>query len=138
MYGLALALLILSLLVMVLVLVEVRQYRAGRHMISRRRFALRVVAGLLMLLLLAAVFLGLFVLQLRDAYARPQLFLAYWGGCIVLAAALAWVMVSDMQAVEDGFSQRQHQLWREMARFVADHVNHDRGDRAGAEGDKKE
>jgi cytochrome c biogenesis protein CcdA len=137
-YGLALTLLILSLFVVVLVLIEIRQHRAGRHMVSRRRFALRVAAGLLMLLLLAAVFVGLFVLQLRDTQARPQLFLAYWGGCIVMAVALAWVMLSDMQEVEDRFSRRQHQLWRDMARLMAEHVDRDEAGRAGAEGDEEE
>jgi Tfp pilus assembly protein PilN len=137
-YGLALALLILTLFVLTLAVVEVRQYRAGRVLISRRRFLLRMLAGMLMLLLLAAVFVGLFVLRLGDAQARPQLFLGYWFGCISVAAALVWVMLSDMHEVEELSSRRQHQLWREMARFVAEHMKRDDADRVTAEGDKKE
>jgi hypothetical protein len=138
MYWLGLGLLALGLLVLTLLLVEVRQYGAGRRLISRRRFTLRVIAGLLMLLLLGAVFLGLFKLKLYDAYERPQLFLGYWFGCIAMAVALVWVMLADMQEVEDRFSSRQHQMWREMARFVADNMKRENADRAGAEGDGKE
>jgi len=118
-------------MVVVLLLVEVRHYRAGRHLISRRRFALRLVAGLLMLALLAAVFVGLFVLRLRDARGNPPLFLSFWSGCLVAAIALVWVMVADMREVADRSTQRQHQVWRDMARFIASHMTRDGGGRSG-------
>jgi uncharacterized membrane protein len=122
-YTVAVVLPVLGLIVLLLLLVEIRHYCAGRHLITRRRLVLRVVAGVLMLLLLAAVFVGLFVLHLRDAYARPQLFLAFWSSCVLAAVALVWVMLADMQEVEDRFTRRQHKLWEEMARFVADQIH---------------
>jgi hypothetical protein len=141
-YALGIGLLILALVVLVLLVVEIRQYAAGRRLISRRRFATRVLAGLLMLLLLAAVFQGLFNkpwdLGLRSAYDRPQLFLGYWLACILVAVALVWVMLADMQEVEDRFSSRQHQLWRDMARFIADNMTGEGRKHSGPKGDGKE
>jgi len=121
-FTVAVALPILGLIVVILLLVEIRQYSAGRHLISRRRFALRLVTGLLILLLFAAVFVGLFVLRLREPYAHPTLFLGFWSGCLLVAVALVWVMLADMREVEDRFSQRQHELWRDMARFISNHM----------------
>jgi hypothetical protein len=103
----------------VLLLVEIRQYRAGRHMISRRRFALRLAAGVLLMALCSAIFVGLFVLRLTNAGSRTGLFAAFWLSCMLVAGGLMWVMVQDMQEVEDRFSQRQHEIWRDMAQFVA-------------------
>jgi hypothetical protein len=137
MFALALGLPILGLMVIILLLVEVRHYRAGRHLISRRRFALRLAAGLLMLALLAAVFVGLFLLGLRDARGNPPLFLSFWSGCLVAAIALVWLMLADMREVVDRSTQRQHQVWRDMARFIARQVSRDGrgGSGPGAEGD---
>lgn len=122
MYAVAVALPILGLIVLLLLLVELRLYQTGRTLISRRRLILRVVAGILLLLLLAAIFVGLFLLGLRQPLAQPRLFLAYWSGCLLVAIILVWVMLADMREVEDKISERRHQLWREMARFVADQV----------------
>jgi uncharacterized membrane protein len=137
-YSVAVALVTLGLIVVLLLLVEVRQYGAGRRFISRRRFALRLVAGLLMLVLLAAVFVGLFVLRLHNAYARPTLFLGFWSGCLLVAVALVWVMLADMREVEDRFSKRQHELWRDMARFVADQMKAKKQGDSGAHDENKE
>ncbi len=126
-FTVAVALPILGLVVVILLLVEVRQYRAGRHLISRRRFALRMAAGLLLLLLLAAVFVGLFALKLRSAAARTEQFLAYWSGCLLVAVALVWVMLADMREVGDRFLQRQHEMWRDMAQFIAAHMTREGG-----------
>jgi len=113
------ALPVLALLVFLLLLVEVRRYRTGRHLLSPRRFALRVAGGLLMIGLLCAIFIGLFLLRLTSAGGRPELFLVYWLGCIAVALALIFVMVADMKAVEQGYTRRQHEIWRDFARFIA-------------------
>jgi hypothetical protein len=110
---------VIALLVIVLLLVEVRQYRAGRTLISRRRLVLRLVAGLLMIGLVAAIFVGLFLLGLWEVGGRPGLFLAYWCGCLMISIALMWIMLADMREVGDRFSRRQHEIWRDMAKFVA-------------------
>lgn len=128
MFTVAVALPILALIIIILLLVEVRHYYAGRHLVSRRRFVLRIVAGLLLLALLAVVFVGLFVLKLHSARTQPTLFLGFWSGCLLVALALAWVMLADMREVEDRFTQRQHEIWRDMARFLAGHISpEDRG-----------
>jgi Na+/melibiose symporter-like transporter len=120
MYAVAVALVAAAMLVLVLLAVEVQGYWRGRTVISRRRLKLRIVAGALLLSLLAAVFLGLFVLGLRQAHQHPRFFLAYWSCCLAAAIALIWVMLADLQEVEDRFAQRQQEIWREMARFVGD------------------
>jgi len=120
MFAVAVSLAVLAIMVVILLLVEVRQYRTGRRMISRRRFVLRLVAGLLMLVLLAAVFVGLFVLKLTEARANLSLFMGYWSACLIVALALVSVMMADMREVGDRFTERQHEIWRDMARFIAD------------------
>jgi len=120
MFAVAVSLAVLAVMVVILLLVEVRQYRTGRRMISRRRFVLRLVAGLLMLVLLAAVFVGVFVLKLTAARADPTLFMGFWSGCLIVALALVSVMMADMREVGDRLTERQHEIWRDMARFIAD------------------
>jgi Fe2+ or Zn2+ uptake regulation protein len=36
----------------------------------------------------------------------------------MLAVVLVWVMLADVREVGDRFTQRQHEIWREMARFL--------------------
>lgn len=119
-YSIAITLSILGLSVLLLLLVEVRSFRSGRTLISRRRLVLRIVAGLLLLTLLTAVFVGLLILRLTDAVGRPQLFLVYWSSCMLIAIVLVWVMLADLQDVENKYSARQQEIWRDMARFVAE------------------
>jgi hypothetical protein len=144
MFAVAVSLAVLAVMVVILLLVEVRQYRTGRRMISRRRFVLRLVAGLLMLVLLAAVFAGLFVLKLTAARANFSLFMGYWSGCIVVALVLASVMMADLREVGDRFTERQHEIWRDMARFIADrgrakeHQDTDAPMQGGPQSDRQE
>jgi len=109
----------LAILVALLQIVEVRKYRAGRHLISGRRLALRVIAGALLILLLASVFVGIFILKLLDATVRPKVFLLFWGGCMAAAFGLMLVMLADVRDVEDRSRKRQHEMWKEFARFIA-------------------
>jgi len=129
-YALALTLLVLAFVILLLLLVEVRNYRAGRTLISRRRLALRLAAGMLLMSLLAAVFVGVFVLKIVAAMEHPRLFLVYWSSCLLVAIALIWVMLADMQEVESRIAERRNEMWKEMARFVAEQV-----ERKKAEGD---
>lgn len=122
-FALALALLILALAVIVMLLIEVRQYRAGRRLLSARRFALRIIAGALLLALLGAIFAGVFLLRLTHAEGDATLFLAFWGGCTVMAIALVWVMVADLQETRKRAAARQHEIWRDFARYIADNVS---------------
>ncbi len=138
MYTVGISLAIVGLIVVLLLLVEVRSFRARRTLISRRRLALRVAAGLMLLALLAAVFVGLFVLRLYSAHSRPQLFLAYWSGCLLISAALVWVMLADLREVEDRFNARRHEIWHDMARFVADQMRADRASSVGSKDQRKE
>ena len=123
MYTIAISLTILTLIVLLLLLIEIRSYTAGRTLISRRRLVLRIIAGLLLLSLFAAVFVGLFILRLTGAQARPQLFVTYWSSCLLVAVVLVWVMLADLQEVEDRATKRKHEMWRDMAQFVAKQIN---------------
>jgi hypothetical protein len=136
--AIAVALAILGAALLVLLYLEIRNYRAGRTLISRRRLVLRVLAGVLLLSLIAAVFVGLFLLKLETAQGREALFLIYWCSCLVVAIALVWVMLADLQEVEDRFSQRQHEIWHDMAKFVTDQVKSKRGEDAGPKGDPEQ
>ena len=122
MYAIALTLAVLGMMVLLLLAVEIHSFRHGRTLISRRRLKLRLVAGALLLSLIVAVFLGLFVLRLGSASGHPHFFLAYWSACLLAAIALVWVMLADLQEVEDRFSQRQNEIWRDMARFVGEQL----------------
>jgi len=118
MYAVGISLTILGLIVLVLLLLEIRSFQAGRTLITRRRLVLRVVAGLLLLALLVAVFVGIFMLRLTTAEQRPQLFLVYWTSCLLVAIVLVWVMLADLQEVESRYSERRQQIWRDMSEFV--------------------
>ncbi|MFB3882570.1 MAG: hypothetical protein ACE149_14985 [Armatimonadota bacterium] len=122
MYVIAVMLPLAAVTVLLLLAVEILAYRRGRTLITRRRLKLRLVAGALLLSLFTAVFLGLFVLGLRNAHQHPSFFMAYWLSCLAAAIALVWVMLADLQEVEDRFTQRQNEIWRDMARFVSDQM----------------
>jgi len=127
----------LAILVALLLVVEVRKYRAGRHLISGRRLALRLISGLLLIGLLAAIFVGLFVLRLVDASSRPQLFLAFWGGCLVGGFVLLFLMLADVREVEDRSLKRQHEMWRDFARFIAGQMEGGQGERGSLPADSQ-
>ncbi len=138
MYGVALTLAILAMMVLVLLAVEVQSFRRGRTLISRRRLTLRVVAGVLLLSLIIAVFLGLFVLGLSDGHRHPRMFLAYWSMCLLAAVALVWVMLADLQEVEDSAADRQREIWRDMARLVGEQMRSGKQQDTGGESEKPE
>ena len=115
----AIALPVLIVVFVLLLLAEVGRFKAGRHLISPRRLGLRLVAGGLMVLLLAAVFLGLFVLDLSEVGGRPHLFLVFWSACLAIAGLIILVMLADMREVEDRYTQRRRDLWRDFARLIA-------------------
>jgi uncharacterized membrane protein len=137
-YAIAVTLSILGLIVLLLVLVEVRSFRSGRALISRRRLSLRIAAGVLLLTLLAAVFIGLFVLRLTGAQERPQAFFVYWSSCLLVAIVLIWVMLADLQHVESRYSARQQEIWRDMARFVAEQTASEEGQAPAAKDENSE
>ena len=134
---LAVALPALAILVALLLVVEVRKYRAGRHLISGRRLALRLISGLLLIGLLAAIFVGLFLLKLADAGSRPQLFLAFWGGCLVGGFVLLFLMLADVREVEDRSLKRQHEIWRDFARFIAGQMERNQAEPGSLPGDSQ-
>lgn len=115
---LAVVLPLLVVVVAVLLGAEVGRFRAGQHLVSPRRLGLRLVAGGLMILLLVAVFLGLFAFQLRRPEARPALFLVYWSACLVVAVALMLVMLADVKEVEARSAQRRRELRRDFAQSI--------------------
>ncbi len=134
MYAIAITLAILGTTLVVLLYLEIRNFRTGRTLITRRRLMLRVLAGMLLMSLIAAVFVGLFLLKLESAQGREALFLIYWCSCLGVAIALVWVMLADLQEVEDRFSQRQHEIWRDLAQFAADQVKTKQGEDAESKG----
>ena len=115
--------------VIILMLVEFRAWRAGRSVISAGQIALRMVGGGILLVLLAAIFLGLFILHLRHPHGQPILFLIWWTGCLILAIGLLFLALEDMRHVEQHQREQEHQIWREFARMMAERMRGDRGDK---------
>jgi uncharacterized membrane protein len=119
--AIAIILLVLAVIFTSLLVNEVRRYKSGRHLISPRRLALRLIAGFLLLILLGMVFSGLFVLQLKEAGARPQLFITFWSVCLLIAVALIVVMLMDLREVGERYLQRQNEMWHDFAAYLAKH-----------------
>jgi protein-S-isoprenylcysteine O-methyltransferase Ste14 len=115
--------------VIILMLVEFRAWRAGRSVISAGQIALRMVGGAILLALLAAIFLGLFILHLRNPHGQPIVFLAWWTGCLILAIGLLFLALEDMRHVEQRQREQEHQIWREFARMMAERMGGSRGDK---------
>jgi len=117
--AIAIILLVLAFIFAALLINEVRRFNTGRHLISPRRLALRLVAGFLLFVLLAMVFMGLFLLRLKEPGPRPQLFVVFWSACLVIAVALIVVMLADLREVGKRYLQRQSDLWRDFAAYLA-------------------
>jgi len=115
--------------VIILMLVEFRAWRAGRSVISAGQIALRMVGGGILLVLLAAIFLGLFILHLRSPHGQPILFLVWWTGCLTLAIGLLFLALEDMRHVEQRQREQEHQIWREFARMMAERIRRERDDK---------
>jgi FtsH-binding integral membrane protein len=113
------ALPILAFIVVLVLIGEVHRYKSGRHFISARRLGLRLVAGFLLLALMAMVFIGLFILHLRDPGSHPQFFITFWSVCLLIAVSLILVMLADLREVGKRYTQRQHEIWRDFANFLA-------------------
>jgi hypothetical protein len=89
---------VLPILAFVLVLVlagEISRFKSGRHLI---------------------------VLRLREVGARPELFVVFWSACLLIAVALILVMLADMREVGERYTQRQHEIWRDLAGHLAKSV----------------
>jgi len=113
--------------IITLMLVEWREWRTGRALISRRQLALRLAGGGLLLLLLAAVFVGDYILRLGRPQGHPLLFVAWWMGCLALAVILLLMAFADLRHVEERGRQRESEIWRDFARLLADRIRRDRG-----------
>jgi hypothetical protein len=115
--------------VIILMLVEFRAWRAGRSVISGGHVAVRMVGGVILLALLTSIFLGLFIFRLRSPHGQPVLFLIWWTGCLILAIGLLFLALEDMRHVEQRQREREHQIWREFARMMAERMTGDHGDK---------
>jgi hypothetical protein len=110
-----------------LFLMEALRYRAGVHLITPRRFRLRLAAWLLAMLLCACMFVQFELISPRYAIAHPALVLALWTVCLVSAVALIGIMLADIREVENRVRQRESEIWRDFAHMLAAH-----GDQAKA------
>lgn len=124
--------------VVILMLVEVRQWRTGRYPISGGQLALRMVGGLVLLALFAAIFVGLYILGLRTPHGRPVLFLGWWMGCLALAIALLFLALADMRYLEQRRREREHELWGDFARLLAERMRGNRGEDRADTPDERE
>ena len=116
---------------------EVRKYRSGQQIITVRRFRLRLAAGAIAVVLCAAIFSILFVLPPTYAESHPVVLLSIWGACLAMAIALIWIMLADIQEVEDRLNQREHEIWRDFARLVAAKHARSQASESGDQGETK-
>ena len=105
--------------VLILAMVEARQYTSGRSLITRRRFVIRMLGAGLMLAEVAAIFLGLFVLNLRSPRGHPWLWAAWWASCLIGGFVLMFLALADAKELEARQRERERQLWRDFARTLA-------------------
>jgi drug/metabolite transporter (DMT)-like permease len=112
--------------IITLMLVEVREWRTGRTLISGHQLLLRAAGAGILLLLLAAIFVGDYILGLRRPQGHPLLFLAWWIGCLALAVSLLFMAFADLRHVEQRRRQRENEIWREFARMLAERIRRDR------------
>jgi uncharacterized protein YhhL (DUF1145 family) len=110
---------VLVVAIITLLLVETRQYRAGRSLVTRRQYALRMVGGVLMLGLVVALFVGIYVLRLTSPPPRPMALTVFVLACLVLLFGLMFMAVADARAVEKRQSEFEGRLWRDFLMQVA-------------------
>jgi hypothetical protein len=101
-----------------LFILEVIKYRAGTLLVSPRRFRLRFAAWLLALLLCATVLTAMF-LPRSFTQTHLSLSLGLWSLGLAMAIALIWIMLADIQEVEDRIKAREQEIWRDFARMLA-------------------
>jgi hypothetical protein len=113
--------------VIILMLVELREWTARRTVISRRQLVLRMIGGVMLLALIAAIFVGLFILRVAGPEGRPLLFLAWWLGCLALSILLLILAFADLRHVAERRRERETEIWRDFARTLAERIRRDRG-----------
>jgi fructose-1,6-bisphosphatase/inositol monophosphatase family enzyme len=104
--------------VLILAMLEARQYASGRSLITRRRFVIRMLGAGLMLAEVAAIFLGLFVLNLRSPRGHPWSWAAWWAICLIGGFVLMFLALADAKELEARHGERERQLWRDYARSL--------------------
>ena len=105
--------------VLTFMVLEALRWQRGALIISRRRFRIRMLAGVLLVLLLAALFVGRFILVLTDPSGpRAELFWAWWLGCLLVALGLLYLAGVDMNELDSTRLERENELWRDFARLV--------------------
>jgi len=121
MHAFSIVLIILIAGVIALLVAEERRWRAGRLLLSRGRFVLRMMTGVMLLVLLAGMVAG-YEVVLAEGFvkARPLFFLSYWTTCIVLAFGLVVMALVELRYVARAARKRQEsELWRDVASFLA-------------------
>lgn len=105
--------------VLTLMALEAWRWVRGASPISRRRFGLRMAGGGVLVLLLAAIFVGRFLLQLvHPAGPQAALFWEWWLSCLLLAVGLLYLASADLTELNHARTQREHELWRDFARTL--------------------
>lgn len=118
----AVVLLIVALGVAGYLVFEVRQSLAGRRFITRKRFALRLISGVLLLALLTAVALGISIFGLARPDARPLAFLIYWSSCMAAAFLLVVLVLLELKQIGLSKREKEVELWRDIARSIAENL----------------
>jgi len=103
-------------MVFTFMLLEYLRWRRGVLMISRRRFRLRMAEGGALVVLLAAIFVGRFILVLLSP--RAPLFWGWWLGCLGLGLLLMYLASVDMNEVDALRAASQQKLWTDFARSL--------------------
>lgn len=102
-----------------LFILEVIKYRSGALIVSPRRFRLRFAAWILALLLCVTVMAAMFAFSQSFMVSHPGVVLGVWSLGLALGIALIWIMLADIQEVEDRLKAREREIWRDLARLLA-------------------
>lgn len=109
-YSAGVLLAILAAAIAIMVAVQINEYVRRRSILTPAHFALRLVSGLLLLVLIGAIYLGAAV-----EFASRVGELVYWSALLLGAAAVAALAVLDLRLLERIKHQRRAELYRRLA-----------------------
>ena len=100
-------------MVIAVLALEVRAWRAGTRVVTRRQRALRVASAVLLVAIMAMILVG--DRWLRESYGLPAA-IAYWVFCFGLALSLVVLALLDLKEVGLGYGEDRKRILGDIAK----------------------
>lgn len=94
--------------------VELNAWRRGRQLLSRHQLTIRLLNGFLLLVVLALIFAGRFVIGWRSTVSE----ILYWLGILAMVMIIAAVAVSDWRAVLRLREEKAKQIYQDFVQTL--------------------